>query len=44
MNSQNSKITDLHKLILNITDEIYLKSSDKYAALSVLASTIYGQV
>ena len=37
MNSENSKTTDLHRLILNLTDEKNLKRSDKYVALSNLS-------
>ena len=37
MNSENSKTTDTHRLLLNLTDEINLKRSDKYVALSNLA-------
>ena len=37
MNSENSKTTDTHTLLLNLTDEINLKRSDKYVALSNLA-------
>ena len=34
MNSKDSKTTDPHRLLLNLTDEINLKGSDKYVALS----------
>ena len=34
MNSKNSKTSDPHRLILNLTDKINLKKSDKYVALS----------
>ena len=34
MNSKNSKTSDPHKLLLNLTDKINLKRSDKYVALS----------
>ena len=37
MNSENSKTSDRHKLILNLTCEINLKRSDKYVALSNLS-------
>ena len=37
MNSKNSKISDLHRLLLNLTDKINLKRSDKYVALSNLS-------
>ena len=34
MNSQNSKTSDLYRLLLNRTDKIVLKRKDKYIALS----------
>ena len=34
MNSKNSKTPDPHKLLLNFTDKINLKRSNKYVALS----------
>ena len=34
MNSGNSKTSDPHRLLLNISDKINLKRSDKYVALS----------
>ena len=37
MNSENSKTSDLHRLLLNFTDKINLKRSDKYVALSNLS-------
>ena len=36
MNFKNSKASDPHGLLLNLTDEINLKRSDKYVALSNL--------
>ena len=36
MNSKISKTSDSHKLLLNLTDKINLKRSDKYVALSNL--------
>ena len=33
MNSKNSKTSDLHRLLLNLADEINLKRSDKYVAI-----------
>ena len=39
MNSENSKTSDPHRLLLNLTDKINLKKSDKYIALS--NSSIY---
>ena len=37
INSENSKITDPHRVLLNLTDKINLKRSDKYVALSNLS-------
>ena len=37
MDSENSKISDPHKLLLNLTDKVKLKRSDKYVALSNLS-------
>ena len=34
MNCENSKIFDPHRLLLNLSDKINLKMSDKYVALS----------
>ena len=37
MNSDNSKISDPHRLLLNLSDKINIKRSDKYIALSKLS-------
>ena len=37
MNSENSKTSDPHILLLNRSDKINLKGSDKYVALSNLS-------
>ena len=37
MNSENSKTSDPHRLVRNLTDKIDLKRSDKYVALSNLS-------
>ena len=37
MNSENSKIPDPHRLLLNLPDKTELKRSDKYVALSNLS-------
>ena len=37
MNSENSKISKLHRLLLNLSDRINLKRSDNYVALSNLS-------
>ena len=34
MNSKNSKTSDPHRLLLNLTDKIDLRRSDKYIVLS----------
>ena len=36
MNSENSKTSDPHILLLNLTDETDLRKKDKYIALSNL--------
>ena len=36
MNSENSKTSDPHRLLLNLTDKIYLRRKDKYIAFSNL--------
>ena len=37
MNSENSRTSDSHRLLLKISDKILLKRSDKYVALSNLS-------
>ena len=37
MNSGNSKTSDPHRLLVNLSDEINLKRSDKYIALSKIS-------
>ena len=37
MNSENSKSSDFHILLLNLSNKINLKRSDKYVALSNLS-------
>ena len=37
MNFENSKTSDPHRLLLNLSDKINLKRSDKYIALSNLS-------
>ena len=37
MNSENSKTSDLYRLLLNLSDKINLKRSDKYVTLSKLS-------
>ena len=36
MNSENNKTPDPHRLLLNLSDKINLKRSDKYVAVSNL--------
>ena len=38
MNSENSKISDPHRLLLNLTDKLNLKRNDKFVALSNLSN------
>ena len=35
MNSKNTKTSDPHRLLINLTDKKILKRSDKYVALSL---------
>ena len=37
MNSENSKTSDPHRLLLNLSDKMNLKRSDKYVALTNLS-------
>ena len=37
MNSENSKTSDSHRLLLSISDKINLKRSDTYVALPILS-------
>ena len=37
MNSENSRTSDPHKLLINLFDKVNLKGSDKYVALSNLS-------
>ena len=37
MNSENSKTPDPHRVLLNLSDKINLKRSDKHAAISNLS-------
>ena len=43
MNSENSKTSDPHRLLLNLTDKIDLRRKDKYVALSNFVFTIHGK-
>ena len=44
MNSENSKTSGPHKLLLIFLDKINVKRSDKYVALSNLAFTIHDKI
>ena len=44
MNSENSKTSDPHRLLLILTDKINLKRSDKYVALSKLSIYYTGKI
>ena len=37
MNSENSKTSDFHRLLSNLSEKMDLKRSDKYVALSNLS-------
>ena len=37
MNSKNSKTSDLHRLLFNLSEKTNLQRSDKYVALSNLS-------
>ena len=37
MNSENSKTSNPHRLLFNLTDKIVLRRKDKYTALSNLS-------
>ena len=41
MNSENSKTSDPHGLLLNLLDKISLKRSDKYVVLNINFSIYY---
>ena len=43
MNFQNTKVSDLHRLLLILPDKTYLKRSDKYVALSNLSILYMGK-
>ena len=44
MNSKNNERTDPHRLLLNLTDKINFKRSDKYLLYQALAFTIHGKI
>ena len=44
MNSKNSNTSDPHRLLLNLRDEINLRRSDKYVALSNISIYYIGKI
>ena len=44
MNSKNSKTSDSHRLLLNLSDKISLKRNQKYVAFQTLAFTIHVKI
>ena len=44
MNSENSKSSDPHRRLLNLSDRINLKRSDKYDKYQILAFIIHGKI
>ena len=43
MSSENSKTSEPHRLLLNLTDKD-LRRKDKYIAFQILAFTIHGKI
>ena len=43
MNSENSKTSDPHRLLFNLSDKINLKRSNKYVACQIVAFTVHGK-
>ena len=44
INSENSKISDPHRLFLNLSDKINLKRSEKYVLHQILPFTMHGKI
>ena len=44
MNSENSKKSNPYRLLINLSDKINLKRSDKHATYQTLAFPIYGKI
>ena len=44
INCENSKTSDPHRRLLNLTDKIDWRRKDKYIALSNLAFNIHGKI
>ena len=44
MNSENSEISDPHRLLLNLLDKRDLKRNDEYIAYKILAYAMHGKI
>ena len=44
INSENSKTSHPHKLLVNLTYKIYLRKKNKYVALSNLCIYLHGKI
>ena len=44
MNSENSKTSDPHRILLKLTDKIDLRRKDKYIVYQILAIIIHGKI
>ena len=44
MSSENSKLSDCHRLLLNLSDQVNLKRSDKYVALLNISFYYHGKI
>ena len=44
MNSENSKTSDPHRLLINLTDKINLKRSENMLLYQTLVFTIHGKI
>ena len=44
MNSENTKTSDPHRILLKLTDKIDLRRKDKYIVYQILAIIIHGKI
>ena len=44
MNSENSKTSDPHRILLKLADKIDLRRKDKYIVYQILAIIIHGKI
>ena len=44
MNSENSKTSDPHRILLKLADNIDLRRKDKYIVYQILAIIIHGKI